>query len=492
MSRAVSLLLRSVLAIGLMVGFYVLALGVAGMLLYIPYAELVYLNRLDVRIGIFCVFAAFAILWSVVPRPDKFEAPGPELEPAQHPELFRLIDSVRQATDQSPPASVYLIPEVNAWVTQRGGWMGFGSRRVMGIGLPLLEALTVDQFRAVLSHEFGHYHAGDTMLGPWIQKTRMGILRTLGRLGDSWIRLPFVGYANLFFRITNAVSRAQEFAADALAAHVAGSQALIGGLKQLHRADAAFSSFWQTEYVPALNHNVRPPLGTGFARFMEHQKVSSDTDRLLATALSEGKTNPFDSHPPLADRCAALERIPDSTSSTDARPASSLLNSIEDLERELLAIAVQPDLRSARPVTWNEIPRLVWYTAWKQQVGQQANALQGYTAADAARLFRDPDPVAAKLVFPSGYLPDMDQRRIHARRFLAMAVAVALADHGWEVQGDLADPISCTRGGESIEPFTILDRYQSADTPLEEWQDQCIRLGIASLPLETKPLPATA
>jgi Zn-dependent protease with chaperone function len=34
--------------------------------------------------------------------------------------------------------------------------MGFGSRRVMGLGLPLLQALNVSQLEAVLAHEFGH------------------------------------------------------------------------------------------------------------------------------------------------------------------------------------------------------------------------------------------------------------------------------------------------------------------------------------------------
>jgi Zn-dependent protease with chaperone function len=68
------------------------------------------------------------------------------------------------------PAEVYLIPEVNAWVGQRGGFMGIGSRRIMGLGLPLLETLNVSQLEAVLVHEFGHYYRGDTRLGPWVYK----------------------------------------------------------------------------------------------------------------------------------------------------------------------------------------------------------------------------------------------------------------------------------------------------------------------------------
>jgi Zn-dependent protease with chaperone function len=90
------------------------------------------------------------------------------------------------------PAEVYLVPDVNAWVMQRGGLMDFGSRRVMGLGLPLMRILTCSQLRAMLAHEFGHYHGGDTKIGPWIYKTRGAIVRTVNSLGSgSWLQKPF-------------------------------------------------------------------------------------------------------------------------------------------------------------------------------------------------------------------------------------------------------------------------------------------------------------
>ena len=84
MLRTGSLVLRALLAVGLMLGFYALALAVALGLLYIPYAEMAYLNRLNIRLALFCLAAAGIVLWSAVPRPDRFEAPGPELTPSSH------------------------------------------------------------------------------------------------------------------------------------------------------------------------------------------------------------------------------------------------------------------------------------------------------------------------------------------------------------------------------------------------------------------------
>src|SRR2546430_1534059 len=113
-------------------------------------------------------------------------------------------------------------------------------RRVMGLGLPLLQALTVDEVKGVLAHEFGHYHAGDVALGPWIHKTRVMMLRTTAQLSESVLRFIFIGFATLFLRITHAVSRRQEYIADEVAANVVGSHAMASGLRKLN--GAAFAS----------------------------------------------------------------------------------------------------------------------------------------------------------------------------------------------------------------------------------------------------------
>ena len=175
------------LALLLMVGFYVFALAIAGGLLWVPYAEVTYAERINGRLTLFCIIGGRTILWALVPRIDKFEAPGPRLTPANAPKLFDMINDVAKATSQPRPEDVYLLADVNAFVTHRGGMMGFGSRRVMGIGLPLIKGLSPAELRSVIAHEFGHYVSGDVALGPWIHKTRAAIGRTLHHLGNNWL-----------------------------------------------------------------------------------------------------------------------------------------------------------------------------------------------------------------------------------------------------------------------------------------------------------------
>lgn len=195
MSERTFLMTRAVLAITLMIGFYVLAIGIALGLFYIPYAEVVYGHRLHIKLLVFCVLAGGTVLWAIVPRSDSFTPPGPQLTPEEHPRLFAMIEEVARVTHQEPPAEVYLVHDVNAFVTQRGGVMGVGSRRVMGLGLPLIQTLTVEQLRAVIAHEFGHFHGGDVKMGPWIYQTRAAIgraIHALGSAGNQWIQQPFV------------------------------------------------------------------------------------------------------------------------------------------------------------------------------------------------------------------------------------------------------------------------------------------------------------
>jgi Zn-dependent protease with chaperone function len=107
-----------------------------------------------------------------------------------------------------------------------------------------MQVLTIAEMRAVLAHEFGHYYGGDTRLAPWIYKTREAILRTVGHLSrrGSILQFPFVFYARLFMRVTQAISRAQEYAADALAART------VGGGRSSAACDAP--SAWRLPMTP--------------------------------------------------------------------------------------------------------------------------------------------------------------------------------------------------------------------------------------------------
>ena len=73
--------------------------------------------------------AAPATGFTILPRVDRFEAQGPRLTPATAPQLLSIIEEVAKATAQPRPEEVYLLSDVNAFVSHRGGFMGFGAER---------------------------------------------------------------------------------------------------------------------------------------------------------------------------------------------------------------------------------------------------------------------------------------------------------------------------------------------------------------------------
>ncbi len=292
METSRSLRTRAVMALFLMVGFYVFSLAIAFGLLWIPYAEYVHLDRVHVRLAIFCVIGAGTIFWALVPRIDKFEAPGPRLTPANAPYVFTIIEEVAKATSQPRPEEVYLLGEVNAFVTHRGGFMGFGSRRVMGVGLPLLKALSPAELRSVIAHEFGHFVAGDVALGPWIYKTRAAIFRALEGLSGNILQWLFNWYGRMFMRMTMQVSREQEFAADATAARVAGVAPAISALQRVELIAPAYGSYLNNEVMPVMRAGFLPPVGDGFDRYLadpDMAKVFQDYVKQSSLGVDTGE-----------------------------------------------------------------------------------------------------------------------------------------------------------------------------------------------------------
>ncbi|MGE5111245.1 MAG: M48 family metallopeptidase [Acidobacteriaceae bacterium] len=473
-----SLKLRALIAVSLMVGFYVFSIAIICILVAIPYAEVVYLNRFDLRIIVACLAGAFAILVSIIPRRDKFSAPGPRILPEQQPRLFSELNDIARATGQAMPREVYLIPDVNAWVSQRGGFMGVGSRRVMGLGVPLMALLNVSQFRSVIAHEFGHYYGRDTALGPWIYQTRSAIGRTLAQLEERGSGLIFLfrGYANLFLRVTLAISRAQEYAADRIGAKLAGAGAMIGGLKQIHKAAPFWSPYVGSEVAPILDRSFSPPVSEGFLQYLGTATVEKAAGDNLETELREGKSEKLDSHPSLRERIAALAHI-QAAKEEDMRPATVLLEKPESVDCNLF---LPVEGSTFAPVRWDEVNQKVWIPAWKETVEFQSEALTGLTVRQLVYQLASGE-LARRMRNPAGMLLDDAQRISWAAGVAVHAMAFVLATDGWTVHA-LPGEYYFEKLGVQIYPAE-LGRIAGQEMKPEEWLEKVKDTGIADLPV---------
>jgi heat shock protein HtpX len=473
MSRNTWLAGRAVLAIALMVSFYLLALGVAAALLWLAYIDIVRARHPAFRLIAFCVVGAGSVLWAIVPRRDRFEAPGPAVTAQDQPDLFKLIHQVAHATSQAMPQDVYLLNDVNAFVTQRGGFMGVGGRRVMGLGLPLMQALTVDELKGVLAHEFGHYHAGDVALGPWIHKTRIAIGRTIAQLSENVLRYIFIGFGTLFFRVTRAVSRRQEFIADEIAAGIVGSHTMASGLRKLNGAAFAYHTYWYSELVPVMQAGFRPPVAAGFGRYTSRPEMTRLMDRVVQHEETEARTDPYDTHPSLRDRVAALERQP-SLAPVDVRAAASLLRNLDECEHRLFR-TIDADLSNLKPLDWPAVSHAVYVPMWQARMKKYGELLRGYTCPSPPTTENELRQIGGGIVPAAA----SDETRVSAAwRLIVAAYAVVLLPLGWTAETLPGDEAVLRRGTEEFRPFSEIAAVVHGRTTLDAWRERCKALGI--------------
>lgn len=496
---------RAILALILMICFYGLAFSIAGVLLYIPYAlTKAHVYFLVGKLFAFCVVGACVIIYSIFPRIERFIPPGPRLEPDKQPQLFAELFFVAKAMRQKMPEEVYLINEVNAGVSQRGGFMGFGRKRFMFIGLPLLQSITISQLRAIIVHEFGHYCAGDVKLGPWVYSTRATLERTLLQLevNSKFLQVPFRWYAMMFFLITNAVSRHEEYAADRLSALIAGSEAAVAGLHNIHKGGLGFQIFWISEVAPLLESGFRPPLAEGFTRFLKSPKVSEAVSDALKKEMEECNTDSYDSHPSLKDRLAALQKLSNGnhppfqdhvaavknlhlgSAPADDPLAIFLIENLPELEIQLLeTMAGSEAVQALKPVGWDEIGEKAYLPIWEKLVSEQASALKGLTPDSLCEMSRYISAFEKHIKSPHDRALAPDEASSVAFRSVGAALTVALKKRGWTLSVPIGEAVYLKQGEEIIEPFNVLPGLISGDLPADAWKQKCAAIGISDINL---------
>ena len=301
-----SLATRALIAVSLTVGFYALAIVVAlALAIGIPAAE-VSLHRANVFLTVAGIAIAVTILRAIIPRRHAFVAPGPELTAAEQPELHALLTEVAHKAGEDAADHVYADLDVNAGVLEHR------RRRMLVIGLPLLATMDIDELRSVVAHEYGHYRAGDTRFGVWIWRTRAAVSETVYALSTTEsvfrrvVRIPFDAYADLFLRITNAISRRAEFVADQVSAEVAGPEAAGRALRRFVAVGGVYDEYWEDDVVPLLEAQRCPPIVAGLTAVTAHLHLTGSLDDLVGFDIDDHEPDPYESHPTLRQRLEAL------------------------------------------------------------------------------------------------------------------------------------------------------------------------------------------
>ena len=435
---------RIALAVALLVGFYVLALGIVaffGWLIYFSLAQ----GRVNLRILIFAPIVIFAILRGVffVNRVD--DVPGVPVKPEEQPRLWELVRKVAGTMKAEVPDEIVLVPDVNAFVYQHTRFLGLvPGKRVMGVGLGLVSVLHVDQLRGVIAHELGHYAGGDVRVGPLIYRADESLRRTVVHLKGGFLAGVFRNYWKLFARLTFALRRRQELAADRAAVAVAGREAHATALQETGPAGLAYDFFLNQYVAPLLQAGARPDnLYSGFRALLGDRSRKEELAR-LRDRLSEEKTDPYDSHPALPERLAQLEGLPAGEALSDTRPAREVLVDPDATEAKVSqwwSLAVT-DGAATRAVAWDSDAGRVYGEGTSlaaRELGEAVAAVDGGSApADMERVLsaleqRRHDEIVAQIVPRIDEVPKAERGdvvRDVLTNSLAAFVAVFLVETG--------------------------------------------------------------
>jgi len=298
-----------------------------------------------------------------------------EITEQQEPELFKMIREIVNNVGTMFPKKVYLSSEVNASVFYDSSFwsMIFPVRKNLVIGLGLVNTITREELKAILSHEFGHFSQKTMKVGSYVYNVNQVIFNMLfdnesyEDLIKSWANLS--GYFSLFvvmagsinqgiqwvlkklYIVVNktylALSREMEFHADEIAASVTGYEPLKKSLLRMALADSSFNNVLnyynhkipeniksenlyrdQSVVIHFLAETNKLPIMNGLPEITLEEQSKYNKSKLVIK-------DQWASHPTTEERISRLEKTGFISNCTTDVHANTIFSDIDKLQKLL-------------------------------------------------------------------------------------------------------------------------------------------------------------
>ncbi|MBI3862504.1 MAG: M48 family metallopeptidase [Planctomycetia bacterium] len=254
------------------------------------------------------------LIWS--PRRSRKELP---LSAEDAPALHTVVEDIRRAVGCRRFHRILLCAEANAAVVTepRFGLLG-GSRSELLLGLPLMEVLSVDEFRSVLAHEFVHHSRAHGRFSVWVYRVRNSWERVYAELESGSLHRP-LGWVRWFLRWywprmharAFLLCREHEYQADRFAGEHVSPAVAATSLFRIETIDRYLDlTFW-----PVLQResekNAAPPRDL-MSRLLTWMAAppAAEHGAWCSAATYARLTDGSNTHPAWADRTAALGEDP--------------------------------------------------------------------------------------------------------------------------------------------------------------------------------------
>ena len=310
------------------------------------------MGYVPIKLVALVVIGAIATVWSMgrsLLLRVKPQDPGRVLVRAEAEALWRLTEEVARDLGTRPIDEIRLTAGTDLCVYERGTWrekLDNRAKRVLVLGVAVLNGFKLDDFRSVLAHEYGHFANRDTAGGDIAMRVQNDMIKfyyAMVHAGQaSWLNVAFHFlrlYHFLFRRISHGATRLQEVLADRVAAQTYGAPAFEGGLRHVIRQSIEFGPKVQREVDAAVS--AKRPLQNFYdAAPTDPAAHEAEFERALNRPTTED-----DTHPGPRDRFRLVGRVPRPARLPSAGLVWDLFKDREAILREMTTLVEKELIR---------------------------------------------------------------------------------------------------------------------------------------------------
>jgi len=371
----------AVLAIILFFVLYAAMVTAMGYLVHYAFTyEMTYINKFTILLKIGAIAGAIMLFIFTLKFIFKLKNHKPinriKLIKEEQSQLWAFIDNICKETGAPKPKSIYIDPDVNAYVSYTNMWLSLflPVKKELTIGLGLVSCLNLSEFKAVVTHEFGHFAQRSMKIGSYIisantiihdmiySRDKWDDILDKWRASDirlsaaAWVITPMIWVIRqiltLFYQFLNimysSLSREMEFNADKVAVSTSGSNAIISALWKLDGGFEKWNDTINHAYLAAkkklfsknlYTHNLMAIEDASESQKELLKNLPKDTrgGKIFFSDSEVSKVSMYASHPPNNKR-EDNAKTPFIECAEDKRSPWILFNKAEGLQQEMTAL----------------------------------------------------------------------------------------------------------------------------------------------------------
>lgn len=298
-----------------------------------------------------------------------------EISEEDEPKLFAFIREIVNEVGTNFPKKIYLSSEVNASVFYDSSFWSlfFPVKKNLQIGLGLVNAISLQELKAILAHEFGHFSQKSMKVGSYVYYVNQVIFNMLydndsfDKMIQKWANVS--GYFSIFLMISVkiiegiqwvlkkmyevininylALSREMEFHADEVAANIAGISPLQESLLRMDLVDSSYNTVLSF-YGEKITQKIKSKNIYKEQRFIldflaKDSQLQFKNNLPVVTLLDISKfnksklniENQWASHPSIEDRNAKLQQLNIHKEANNNLLANAIFKNFERTEETL-------------------------------------------------------------------------------------------------------------------------------------------------------------